>query len=118
MSSQLTLRTLARLARRIAYRFDPQPSLVRCHLRSRLKLVLLAFCCAVDPFAPDESRRLIGRALEGNPEILALPDGMILAVQPILGEGDAILGALYLRTFSGVLRPNSFLASTFAAPGK
>ena len=68
----------------------------------------------VDPLAPDESRRLIGQALEGKAAILGLPDGRILAVQPILGEGDAILGALYLRTFSGVLRPNSVLTSTFA----
>jgi hypothetical protein len=71
----------------------------------------------VDPFAPDESRRLIGQALGGKPEVLGLRDGMVLTVAPILGEGDKVLGALYVCGFAEVLFPGCNLIVTLAILG-
>ena len=68
----------------------------------------------VDPFAPEESRRLIDQALEGKPVVLGLGAGTILAVSPILGEGEKVLGVLYLRTFSEALLPGYNLAISLA----
>jgi signal transduction histidine kinase len=65
----------------------------------------------VDPRAPDESRRLIGQALGGKPEVLGLRDGTILAVAPILGEGENVLGVVYVRGFSDALVPGRTLSS-------
>jgi NarL family two-component system sensor histidine kinase LiaS len=59
----------------------------------------------LDRIVPDESRRLIDQSLDGKPEILRLDDGTILAVAPILSEGDTVLGVLYLRGFSDILIP-------------
>jgi signal transduction histidine kinase len=59
----------------------------------------------VDPDYPEESRALIGQALNGNPGILGLRDGSILSTHPILSEGDEVLGVLYLRSFGTFLIP-------------
>jgi hypothetical protein len=55
----------------------------------------------VDPKVSDESQQLIGRALGGEPEVLGLSDGTILAVA--LSEGDRVLGVLYVRGYSDSL---------------
>jgi NarL family two-component system sensor histidine kinase LiaS len=64
----------------------------------------------VDPFAPEESRRLIKQAQAGKPVVLGLKDGRIVAVAPILGEEGEALGVLYLRRFSESLLPGYNLA--------
>jgi NarL family two-component system sensor histidine kinase LiaS len=69
----------------------------------------------VDPKAPDESRRLIDKALGGKQEVLGLNDGTILAVAPIPGEGENVLGALYVRGFSDTLVPGRRLGVGLAA---
>jgi len=69
----------------------------------------------VDPKAPDESRRLIAKALGGKQEVLGLNDGTILAVAPIPGEGENVLGALYVRGFSDSLVPGRRLGVGLAA---
>ena len=69
----------------------------------------------VDPKAPDESRRLIDKALGGKQEVLGLNDGTILAVAPIPGEGENVLGALYVRGFSNTLVPGRRLGIGSAA---
>ncbi len=68
----------------------------------------------VDPEAPDESRQLIGMALEGKPAVLGLGDGTIVAAAPIAGEGEQVLGILYVRGFSGSLVPGWNLAAGLA----
>jgi signal transduction histidine kinase len=68
----------------------------------------------VDPIAPDESRRLVGQALGGKPVVLGLDDGTILAAAPILGEGEQVLGILYVRGFSDSLVPGWNLAAGLA----
>jgi signal transduction histidine kinase len=68
----------------------------------------------VDPMTPDESRRLIGQALGGKPAVLGLGDGTILAAAPIVGEGEQVLGALYVRGFSGSLVPGWNFAAGLA----
>jgi signal transduction histidine kinase len=65
----------------------------------------------VDPVNPEESRALIGQALDGNPGILGLRDGTILSTHPILGEEDEVLGVLYLRSFTSVLTPGYSVVS-------
>jgi len=65
----------------------------------------------VDPYAPEESRRLISQALAGAPGIVGRPDGTILTVAPILGSKKEVLGVLYLRGFSDTLIPGSILRS-------
>ena len=59
----------------------------------------------VDPDAPDESRQVIDQALGGKPAVLGLGDGTIVAAAPIAGEGEQVLGALYVRGFSDSLVP-------------
>ena len=71
----------------------------------------------VDPFAPEESHRLIDQALGGKPVVLGLRAGTILAVAPILGEGEKVLGVLYLRGFSDALLPGYNLAISLAILG-
>jgi len=59
----------------------------------------------VDLKAPDESRQVIDQALGGKPTVLGLSDGTIVAAAPILGEGENVLGGLYVRGFHGSLLP-------------
>jgi NarL family two-component system sensor histidine kinase LiaS len=68
----------------------------------------------VDPKAPDESERLIGLAMGGKPGVLGLDDGTIVAAAPIVGEGEQVLGALYVRGFSDSLVPGWNFAAGLA----
>jgi signal transduction histidine kinase len=68
----------------------------------------------VDPEASDESRQVIDQALGGKPAVLGLPDGTIVAAAPIAGEGEQVLGALYVRGFSDSLVPGWNLAAGLA----
>jgi NarL family two-component system sensor histidine kinase LiaS len=70
-----------------------------------------------DPVAPEESTRLIGQALAGTGEILGLPDGIVLAVEPITGEGEEVVGALYVRLVRNALFPGTFLGGTLQILG-
>jgi NarL family two-component system sensor histidine kinase LiaS len=65
----------------------------------------------VDPNAADESQELIKLALMGKSEVLGLPNGMILAIAPIISESDEILGAVYVRGFSDNLIPGYSLGN-------
>jgi len=68
----------------------------------------------VDPEAPDESRQVIGEALEGKPAVLGLDDGIIVASAPIVGEGAQVLGAFYIRRFEVSLLPGWNLGAGLA----
>jgi signal transduction histidine kinase len=68
----------------------------------------------VDPEAPDESRQVIGEALEGKPAVLGLDDGTIVTSAPIVGEGAQVLGALYIRRFEVSLLPGWNLGAGLA----
>lgn len=68
----------------------------------------------VDPKAPGESRQVIVQALGGKPAVLGLGDGTIVAAAPIVGEGERVLGALYVRGFSDSLVPGWNFAAGLA----
>ncbi|HSR31832.1 MAG TPA: histidine kinase [Anaerolineae bacterium] len=68
----------------------------------------------VDPRAREQSQQLIGMALEGKPAVLGLGNGTIVAAAPIVGEGEQVLGILYVRGFSGSLVPGWNLAAGLA----
>jgi signal transduction histidine kinase len=68
----------------------------------------------VDPEAPDESRQVIDQALGGKAAVLGLPDGTIVAAAPIVGEGELVLGALFVRGFSDSLVPGWNFAAGLA----
>jgi NarL family two-component system sensor histidine kinase LiaS len=56
----------------------------------------------VDPLAPLESQRVIGRALQGAPSSITLDDRSILVAHPVLAqENDSrIVGVVYVRMVS------------------
>lgn len=68
----------------------------------------------VDPEAPEKSRQVIDQALGGEPAVLGVGDGTIVAAAPIVGEGEQVLGALYVRGFSGSLVPGWNVAAGLA----
>ncbi|MBN1247153.1 MAG: HAMP domain-containing protein [Anaerolineae bacterium] len=71
----------------------------------------------VDPLASEESVALVRAALRGEPAIRRVSGGTILAVQPVVGEGDVVLGVLYLRFVSFAALPLSFLSSSLQILG-
>jgi NarL family two-component system sensor histidine kinase LiaS len=68
----------------------------------------------VDPEAPGESRQVIDEALSGKPAVLGLDDGSIVAAAPIIGEGQEVVGAQYVRGFEASLLPGWNLGAGLA----